>query len=70
MKSIKNKELNKLSAEELQSKLSEVRVELMKANAQVAMKTTPQNPGMIKTNKKMVARIHTLLTQKSGKKEE
>lgn len=70
MKSIKNKELSKLSVEDLTSKMAEVRGELMKANAQVAMKTTPQNPGMIKANKKMVARIITILRQKSVTKEE
>ena len=64
MKNLKNKELAQLSVEELNSKLAEVRKEVMKDNAQVAMRTIPKNPGLLRTNKKMVARILGLLTQK------
>jgi ribosomal protein L29 len=70
MKSLKNKDMNKLSNDDLNSKLYELKMELMKTNAQVAMRTAPANPGMIKANKKMVARIITLLSQRTSTKEE
>ncbi|MBS3112686.1 50S ribosomal protein L29 [Candidatus Woesearchaeota archaeon] len=71
MKNLKNKELAQLSTGELSSKLGEVRKEIMKDNAQVAMRTIPKNPGLLRTNKKMVARILGLLNKKiSGTKKD
>jgi len=66
MKTIKNKELAQLPAEELQRKLAEVRAELMRDNAQVGMRTVPKSPGLLKANKKMAARIIGLLHAKEN----
>ncbi len=61
-KQIKN--LKGLTKAELKSKLSELKLELIKLNAQVATGTSPKNPSQLKDTKKTIARINTLLTQK------
>ncbi len=68
MKNLKNKELMQLPVEELQNKLTELRKEVMKDNAQVAMRTIPKNPGLLRANKKMIARIIGLLNRKKPSK--
>jgi len=65
---IKNEELRKLNNSELQSKLLEMKKDLIKVNAQVAAGTVPENPGNVRNIKKTVARIHTILKEKEGKK--
>ena len=65
---IKIKELKKLNNSELQSKLLEMKKDLIKVNAQVAAGTVPENPGNVRNIKKTVARIHTILKEKEGKK--
>ena len=64
---MKFKEIKSMNKEELKSKLKEIRLELMKQNAQVATGTIPQNPGQIKIKKKNIARIMSVL---EGKKHE
>jgi ribosomal protein L29 len=44
----------------LNSKLSEIRKELIKLNTQVSRGTTLKNPGQIKQIKKTIARILTI----------
>ena len=57
----KTRELQRLSNNELESKLAELKKELMKLNAQLATGTIPKNPGMIKQTKKEIARIIMLI---------
>ncbi|MFH1072945.1 MAG: 50S ribosomal protein L29 [Nanoarchaeota archaeon] len=57
---MKHKELINLSAEELDKKLDEIDLELIKLNSQVASGTTPKNPGQIRKLKKTIARIKTI----------
>lgn len=64
---MKYKELSKLSIQELESKLKEIKLDLMKQNAQVATGTTPQNPGQIKVKKKTIARILSILNSEDKK---
>lgn len=66
MKSLKNKDLRQLPQDALESKLKELKMELMKENAQVAMRTIPKNPGLLRANKKMAARLIALISQKSN----
>ncbi len=66
MKSLKNKDLRELSQDALGSKLKELKMELMKENAQVAMRTIPKNPGLLRANKKMAARLIALIYHKSN----
>lgn len=58
------KELENLSAEELQKRLLEIRKELLKFNVQLATGTTGKNAGKIRNAQKNVARLLTLLQRK------
>lgn len=60
------KELRPLSTEGLNSKLLELKKELLKLNVQVSGGTHPASPGKVKQTKKNIARINTLLKQKGG----
>lgn len=57
---MKFKELKTLKPEELEKKEQELQLELMKLRSQVAMGTTPKNPGRIRAIKRTIARIKTL----------
>ena len=61
---MKFKELKNLSKAELEEKIPEIKKQLMKDNTQVSSGTMPKNPGLIKANKKTIARILTILKQK------
>jgi large subunit ribosomal protein L29 len=65
---IKNEELRKMNVQELQNKLVDLKKDLIKINAQIAAGTVPENPGNVKNVKKTVARIHTIIKEKEGKK--
>ena len=65
---MKKKELKLMSKEDLQSKLDELKKELMKFNTQIATGTTPKSPGQIKNTKKTIAKILSFLKTKEGKK--
>ncbi len=60
----KKTDFKNLSEEELNKKLDELRMELIKLNAQVATGTTPKSPGQIRQIKKNIARIKTIFNQK------
>ena len=61
---MKKRELKALGTPELEKKVSELRMELMKANSQVASGSAPKNAGHIKQMKKTNARILTLIHQR------
>jgi len=61
---MKAKELKVLTPNELNDKLKELRLELMKENAQVAVGTVPKSPGKLRATRRTIARIHTVLGQK------
>ena len=65
-RTMKFNELKTLVPEELKKKLSELRMELLKENAQIANKTNPKNPGKVRDTKKNIARILSIL-HKEGK---
>jgi len=62
---IKKNELKNMNAQALQNKLVELKKELIRLNAQIAMGTTPENPGKIKVIKKTIAKMIMLLKTKS-----
>ncbi|MBI2135651.1 50S ribosomal protein L29 [Candidatus Woesearchaeota archaeon] len=64
MAKLKYKELKNLTPDDLKNKLSELKKELMKDNAQIARGTTPKSAGKIRTAKKDIARISTVLREK------
>lgn len=59
------KELSVLQPGELREKLLELKKELMKENAQVAIGTVPKNPRKLRNAKKTIAKIEMVLAQKS-----
>ena len=63
------KEFRKLNDKDLDAKLVELRRELIKENAQVAMGTQIKNPGKLKQTKKNIARLLTIKNSKVDKKE-
>jgi ribosomal protein L29 len=65
MKSVKD--LKALSEDALKARMAELRKELMKFNAQVAIGTVPKNPGAIRKNKRMIARALTILNERRTK---
>ena len=67
---MKMKDIRSTPIPELKEKLTEVRKELMKSNAQIAVGTTPSNPGKMKTMKRTIAKILSHLHSMETKKEE
>jgi len=67
MKSVK--ELTALKDDAIDTRLTDLRKELMKLNSQVAAGTIPKSPGRIKLVKRTIARIHTIKTQRRQKKQ-
>ncbi len=62
---MKFKEIQKLSPQDREKKVKEMRVELLKLNGQVQTGTAPKSPGQIKELKRSIARIKTLETQEA-----
>lgn len=59
---MKFKDLKIMQKTELSEKLLELKRELIKENAQVAIGTIPKSPGKLKQTKKTIAKIKTLLS--------
>lgn len=64
---IKNKEIQQMEKAQLESKLKELKKELMKINTQKSTGSNPENPGKIKQIKKTIARMLTTLNSKNWK---
>ena len=60
---MKAKELKLMSEQDLNSKIVELRKELMKSNSQIAVGTLPKSPSKVRQMKKTIAKI---LTVKGG----
>ena len=61
---MKIRELRAMGEGELKSKMIELKLQLIKDNAQVATGTTPKSPGQIKNSRKTIAKILTILKDK------
>jgi len=68
MAKINKKDLKNMNVEDLKAKLVELRRDLIKENAQIAIGTTPKSPGLIKQIKKNIARIIQIINNKEAKK--
>lgn len=55
---------------DLESKVTELKKELMKVNSQIAIGTVPKSPGKVRVMKKTIAKILTIKKQKEGTKKE
>ncbi len=60
---MKVKEMRSMSKEDLNTKLEELKRELIKVNAQIATGTTPKSPGHVKQIKKNNARILSIFNE-------
>ena len=65
---MKYSDMKKMQKDELDKKVVELKTELMKLNAQVAIGTTPKSTKQIREIKKNLARVETL-KQEAFKKE-
>ena len=61
---IKRNELKQMNKKAMQDKLTELRKELVRHNAQISMGSTPENPGKIKEIKRTIARVLTFMHNK------
>ena len=64
---IRIKELQQMEKAQLESRLKELKKDIMKINTQRSTGSNPENPGKIKQIKKTIARIITLLKNKNWK---
>ena len=58
---MKDKKLAEMSDEELQKKITDAELELMKLHGQSATGTSPQKPAQIKTLRRSIARFRTVM---------
>lgn len=65
---LKKNELQNITKEQINSKLDDLRKELLKVNAQRAMGTAPENPGRIKELRRTIARLITKSKEVKTKK--
>jgi large subunit ribosomal protein L29 len=68
MTALKTKQLREMKIEDLNKKLSELRLELLKEMANVKMRRPIKNPGKIRELKRDIARILTIKKEKIGGK--
>ncbi len=67
---MKAKELRIMNELDLESKITELKKELMKANSQIATGTAPKSSGRISQAKRTIAKILTIKRQKEASKKE
>ena len=65
---MKIKELRALAEPEIEKKIEEIKIELMKLYSQISTGTMPKNPGMVKQYKKTIAKINTIRSEKQLQK--
>jgi len=65
---MKVKEISSMDDKAIYAKMDELKLELMKLNAQVNTGTAPKNPGQIKQIKKIIARMFTVLNSRNSTK--
>ncbi|MFQ5474644.1 MAG: 50S ribosomal protein L29 [Candidatus Nanoarchaeia archaeon] len=61
---MKAKEIRSMHEKDIESRVRELRKELIKHNAQVATGTQVKSAGSIKQTKKTIARLMTILSEK------
>ena len=62
---MKAKEIRLMAEKDIQVKLADLHKELIKHNAQIATGTQVKNPGQIRQTKKTIAKLKTVLTEKT-----
>ena len=61
---MKIKDIRGMDIGSLNAKLLELKKEMIKVNAQIAIGTAPKSPGQVKSIKKTIAKILTVLNEK------
>lgn len=64
---MKTKQIREMKIEELDKKLSELRLELLKEHGNVKMGRPIKNPGKISELRRTIARLHTVRKEKITK---
>ncbi len=67
-KKIKPKDLRAMSEEELKERIVTIKQELSKERALISSGTRPENPGIIRKNRREIARTLTILNEIEIKK--
>tara|TARA_Y100000310_G_scaffold109219_1_gene107660 strand:- start:317 stop:532 length:216 start_codon:yes stop_codon:yes gene_type:complete len=66
---LRNKEIKELNVKQRNDKLRDLRKEMISIRSQIALGSTPENPGRTKEVKRTIARLIThIKNQKEGKK--
>lgn len=60
---IRKNELKQMNESQINERLTALKKEMMRYNAQIAVGTTPENPGRVRELKKTIARLLTILHQ-------
>ncbi len=66
MVELKTKDLRNMNDEELNQKLKSLKESLLKERASVAMGGAPSSPGKMRSVKRQIARILTIMEEKNG----
>ena len=61
---IKRKQFKEITKDDLQKRLSELRLELAKERAQIAIGGSPKNSGKLRETRKTIARILTQINKR------
>ncbi|MBU7043146.1 MAG: 50S ribosomal protein L29 [Theionarchaea archaeon] len=61
---LRTEDIRDMNLDEMKEKLGELRAEYSKEQALLATGTAPENPGRIKTLRRTIARLHTILYQR------
>lgn len=64
---IRKRQLKEMSHDDLIKRLSELKLELVKDEGQIAIGGSPSNPGRVRELKKTIARILTEIKRRSEK---
>nr|AQS33772.1 hypothetical protein [uncultured archaeon]AQS34169.1 hypothetical protein [uncultured archaeon] len=62
---IKKSEFKQMNESTAREKMNDLKKELIKINAQIAMGTLPQSPGRIKEIKRTVTKLNMILNKKT-----
>ena len=65
---IRKRQLREMSNADIKKRLSELRLELSKDKAQIAVGGSPPNPGKTRETKRTIAKLLTQLNKKKGGK--
>ena len=67
---MKFNDIKKMPKDELEKKIVDLKTEMMKLNAQIAIGTTPKNTKQVREIKRTIAKIETMKRQNFGKQVE